>query len=310
MNTTKMLLGAFAICALAACSSEEKETTTQPSNAPAGAGAGAGAGTGVSTPSSAADAKTDATAQSAKEKFGGTGASKGQTGHLLYKFVEPTNEAFVPYIDTVVKGELLTTTMAVVDKTITFPKDVTATVESCDGTVNAFYRPSTHDIHICYELIDAVHTQFTTVAFAEDDQEKQLAITSAALAFMMVHEVGHAFLGENGIAVLGNQEDVVDDFSGVFFIAAEAPAIPIYGGRSMRTLFPNTPASNEHSMSDQRYFNMLCLVLGSSPDKYASVLVGSEADGLLPQERAVRCPSEWNTKQAALATLVGPYVRK
>lgn len=308
MKTTKMLLGALAMCALAACSSAEKETTTQPSNAPAGAGAGAG--TSASTPSSAADSKSDATAQSAKEKFGGTGASKGQTGHLLYKFVEPTNEAFVPYIDTVVKGELLTTTMAVIDKTITFPNDVTATVEGCDGTVNAFYRPSTHDIHICYELIDAIHTQFTTVAFAEDDAEKQLAITSAALAFMMVHEVGHAFLGENGIAVLGNQEDVVDDFSGVFFIAAEAPAIPIYGGRSMRTLFPNTPASNEHSMSEQRYFNMLCLVLGSSPDKYASVLVGSEADGLLPQERAVRCPSEWNTKQAALATLVGPYVRK
>ena len=78
----------------------------------------------------------------------------------------------------------------------------------------------------------------------------------------------------------------------------------------MLKLFPETPASDEHSMSDKRYYNMLCLVLGSAPDKYASVLVGPEASGLLPEDRAVRCPSEWNTKQAALANLVGPYVRK
>jgi hypothetical protein len=133
----------------------------------------------------------------------------------------------------------------------------------------------------------------------------------AAMAFVAIHEAGHAFLGENGVTVLGKEEDVVDDFSAILFIALKRPDVPLLGTLAMLALSQGGMHNyaDEHSLSEQRYFTILCLIYGSNPTEYAD-LIGAQGDYKLPQARADRCPGEWQSKVKALQSLVGPFLRK
>jgi len=59
----------------------------------------------------------------------------------------------------------------------------------------------------------------------------------------------------------------------------------------------------EHSLSEQRFYNILCLVYGSNPEKFNFLV----EDGDLPEERAEICPSEYERKVNSWDTLLSPY---
>jgi len=259
----------------------------------------------ASTPASSASADD---VNKAKEQLGGTAQSKGQTGRLVYKVEESEEHAI--YTDSVANAAIVTSAVASFNELFTFPNDVPVVVRTCDGQVNAFYSPSKHAIAICYELIDALHQAYAVQYQSDKSEEQQLAITANAIAFVLLHEVGHAFLGENKIAILGKEEDAVDDISAVLFVTAKKPEVPVHGTLAMVAFQPTSRVfSDEHSFSLQRYFNTLCLIYGSNPKAYADI-VGPESEGKLPEPRAVRCPNEWTTKLAALKGIVAPFLRK
>ena len=67
-----------------------------------------------------------------------------------------------------------------------------------------------------------------------------------------------------------------------------------------------TPFFEEHSLDAQRYYNVVCLVYGSSPERFAS-LVG---DKQLPASRARRCPNEYSKISAAWQSLLDKHARQ
>jgi hypothetical protein len=64
-----------------------------------------------------------------------------------------------------------------------------------------------------------------------------------------------------------------------------------------------TPFWDEHAFDAQRFYNIMCLIYGSNPQKYAS-FIGS---GQLPIERAGRCPEEYSKISRAWNRLLQPY---
>jgi hypothetical protein len=64
-----------------------------------------------------------------------------------------------------------------------------------------------------------------------------------------------------------------------------------------------TPFWDEHAFDQQRFFNVLCLVYGSAPDRFGRLL----ADGALPEARARRCPREWTSIKNAWDGLLAPH---
>lgn len=296
-----LVLSAGLSLGLVACGSDDETIPPPPATnnsivSPPGA---------VSPPASADDAVVKAT----KDQLGGTEKSNGQTGKLVYKVEVPANEEHEAYVETVANAAIMTSSIHQFNQLFTFPTDVPVVVKSCN-MVNAFYSRATHSISICYELIDALHQAYAAEHLTAKTDEEQLAVTAHAMAFVLIHEVGHAFLNENKIAILGKEEDVVDDISGVLFVTGQKPEVPYYGTISMVALQPSSSVfSDEHSFSLQRYYNALCLIYGSNPTKFAAV-VGPEAEGKLPEPRAARCPNEWATKTSALKTIVAPFLRK
>ncbi len=286
------LLG-FIAC-LVACGSDT--ATTPPAEPPAEA---------VAEPPAP---ETTSQADNAKGNLGGTEQSNGQTGKLLYKISVPKNAKFTPYVNGVIRTKTMVDAINLFNAVLTFPKDVPFVAKEC-GKINAFYSGTTHEVSMCFEFIDALHNAYAAKLAGKTDAEK-MARTAEVIAFFSLHEAGHAFLGENNVPVLGGEEDVVDDISGIFFVANKQPQIPVFGTSAVVALQPTSAAfADEHSFTKQRYFNMLCLVYGSDPKTWAS-LVGAEAEGKLPEARAARCPGEWADKTKAMKSLIGPYVRK
>lgn len=292
------LVASFGV--LAACSSEAQNTNPPPAAVAEGGAPAADAGATSPLPTTST---TDA-----KGQFGGSGKSNGQTGRFVYQLSAPENPAFAPYVDGVVKSEIVVNSINAFSNALTIPNDIPVVAGEC-GQVNAYYDPQEHLVGLCFELIHAIHTQFSSKLEGKTPAE-QMDVTARAWAFIALHELGHALIGENKIGVLGGEEDVVDDISGLIFVAAKIPEVPLWGTGALRVIAPDAPTySGEHSFSSQRYFNMLCMVYGSDPTAYAE-LVGAEEDSLLPQERAVRCPKEYADKQKAAEQLFAPYVRE
>ena len=63
------------------------------------------------------------------------------------------------------------------------------------------------------------------------------------------------------------------------------------------------PFWDEHSLNEQRVYDIACLVFGSDPEAFSG-LVSPE---FLPAERAQRCEAEYEQKSRAWSQLLGPY---
>jgi len=62
--------------------------------------------------------------------------------------------------------------------------------------------------------------------------------------------------------------------------------------------------ADEHSTSEQRAFNLLCIAYGSDPELFEDVATW----GGLPQERADICEEEYELIAIAYEKLIGPHI--
>jgi len=185
------------------------------------------------------------------------------------------------------------------------PNDMDVTFDEC-GMINAFYAPSQAAITFCYELL-----QLLTDVFLPADgswtQEAQDQI-SGAIWFIMMHEVGHALVHQLDLPITGREEDVADQLAVWTLMetgdkGAQAALSGTLAIQPATAEFENADFADEHSLGPQRLFNVLCWIYGSDPDKYGGIV----ADGHLPEERAVRCPGEWDRMSKAWQRLLAPH---
>jgi Putative metallopeptidase len=186
---------------------------------------------------------------------------------------------------------------------VTLPRTVPVVPLEC-GAPNAFYAPKKHGVVICYELADAFYRSF--LARGADDQSASDS-TLNALTFVLLHELGHAVIGELELGITGGEEDAVDDLAAVLLVDAGHAEWAFDGARSMTLLSTGTPAPyfDEHSMGEQRFYNVTCVVFGSDPMQHLALV----ERGLLPRQRAARCPKEYEQKDKAWQDLLGTHLR-
>jgi hypothetical protein len=139
----------------------------------------------------------------------------------------------------------------------------------------------------------------------------------------LVHELGHALIAELEVPILGSEEDAADciatigllhgsaDFGipnqldEIEFIVATAEAWRVEWEleRLHRTV---APYADTHSLDIQRFYNILCLLYGSDPERYGTLTTTLG----LPYDRALGC-AEYEHEQALrgvnyLITKFGP----
>jgi hypothetical protein len=191
------------------------------------------------------------------------------------------------------------------NKTVRLPRNITIETVDCN-TVNAFYDPSTNRIIVCYELVDYFVGIFKP--HAKNDAELGSSVMGATI-FTFYHETGHGLIHQLDLAAVGREEDSVDQLATLILIGEGEKGVQMalsgaYWFQLQTKQGDKTPFWNEHSFDGQRFYNILCLIYGSNPDKYGDFV----DSGNLPMERAQRCPEEYRKIQHAWETLLGPYL--
>jgi hypothetical protein len=186
------------------------------------------------------------------------------------------------------------------------PRNIQILVEPC-GFSNAFWDSKAEKITICDEFIEDLGTMFAEGQDAEAFRRQVMFATS----FFMFHEVGHALVQEYGIAGFGRSEDTADQIAVLLLLGNDQTETIAVGAEAFMRLAISRPANvprafwDEHSLDEQRFFNILCWLYGSDPGRYVRLV----ANGMLPVDRAERCPAEYADLVKAFDRDLKPHTR-
>ncbi len=191
------------------------------------------------------------------------------------------------------------------NQTIRMPRTVDIHLVDC-GVVNAFYDPSRHRIIVCYELL-AYFVDIFKGNVASDDQLGQAVI--GATLFGFYHELGHALIHQLELPAMGREEDSADQIATLLLMEAGDDGVGMalsgaYWFHLQQKAGNQTPFWDEHAFDGQRYYNILCLIYGADPAKYA----GFVSSGNLPEARAVRCQEELTKVKSSFTRLMAPHL--
>jgi hypothetical protein len=184
---------------------------------------------------------------------------------------------------------------------IALPRPVTLAFSEC-GEPNAFYDEEDESVLLCFELVEELDQYFA------NDRDPDRSVEDALL-FTALHEVGHAVIHVLDLPVTGREEDAADQLAALILAdgSAEGQVAAINGVRGLPDdgeELDEPILADEHALSAQRYYNVLCILYGRDPDAYASWI----EDGTLPLERAARCPAEYQRTARSWDALLGPYL--
>jgi hypothetical protein len=236
----------------------------------------------------------------------GSNSERKDVGDFKVEHLDVNTPRYVE-IDRQVKEEnLLPDAADQLNAALSLPHDITMRTKDCND-VNAYYDPRDRSITMCYELMEYFYKTFKSDGQSDSEAYEKMF---SAVRFVFLHEIGHALIDAYKLPIMGGEEDAADRCSAFInikelgeegveavFAAAEAFAIESKRASGKRNL------ADEHLLQEQRFYNSLCMIYGSNPAKYSKILT----EGILPKERAVRCPSEYQKTVDSWVTLLQPW---
>jgi hypothetical protein len=237
------------------------------------------------------------TSQTSTPTGAGTGtkaADRGDFKPFYSSASDPTNQV----IENAAKDSRLVEEIASgLNQAFSLPRDVAIGMGEC-GEPNAFYSASDKQLIICYELF-----AFLLKVFQSDTDK-----VAGALTFIIFHELGHAVIDIYQLPAVGREEDAADQLAALVLIsggADEAESVIAAAEFFDKISSNELDFADEHSLNQQRVYNILCWLYGSNPKKYSTIVTS----GILPQSRAERCPDEYNQVERSWNKLLEPYVK-
>jgi hypothetical protein len=157
---------------------------------------------------------------------------------------------------------------------------------------------------------------------SQAQREKHVEFVVGNLLFVLGHEAGHAVIREMGVPVVGREEDAADFFSTLMSLMCEEG----FGDRVLanaalgwflsdrrdrrdhgrRDQGAEANYYGEHGMDLQRAYNVVCLMVGSNPGKFASVADAAK----LPPERQTTCRDDYLNAKWSWDQMLQSHLRK
>jgi hypothetical protein len=225
-------------------------------------------------------------------------------------YVEVKNEKYADVNERFRQQKIVEQIAESFNNDLSLPHDVAIKFKDC-GQENAFYNPSEKSITMCYEFMESFYNAFVEMGKSEDEASDMMV---GATMFFLLHELGHCLIDVYNLPATGREEDSVDQLSTYILLNENDEDMhnaAIAGAAVFRAWSMNEEASprayaDEHSLGSQRFFNITCWMYGRDQAQYAFLV----EDGILPEARAVRCPTEYKKMSSAWERLVEPYVKK
>lgn len=187
------------------------------------------------------------------------------------------------------------------------PRDLHIVVLEGD-TATAFYSPDDHAVVICYELMAHLAQNF---AGHTDTEEQLLAMTVGATLFVFLHELGHALIQELDLPTTGREEDAADEFATLLLIeagdaghGAALSAAAWFALESDRKQGGPRQFWDEHSLDEQRFYDILCRLHACNPGKFGQFVCD------VPAVRLEKARRDMERKRRSWNRLLEPHIRK
>ncbi len=157
------------------------------------------------------------------------------------------------------------------------------------GDEGPLYDPQTHHVLIPYSFYAESLNYFEKNQYEKDYGKSAQTGAIDTLLHTLIHEAGHAYVEDQQIAILGKEEDAVDDLATILLInyvehgtdaAISAADMFAFESEDRPEYYDLGEYIDEHSFDLQRYFSTLCLVYGSDPEAYKNLLDEVENDYL------------------------------
>lgn len=192
---------------------------------------------------------------------------------------------------------------------LALPRNVAIILQDC-GEPNAYYDGDKHEVVVCYELV----ARFEELFDEEVDSDEEMAEAMFGTTFFVFfHEVGHALVHVLELPVTGKEEDAVDQLATLVLLQDEEGGVMATLAAADGMLLEaadeeeldELPFWDEHSLDEQRFYAIACMIYGADPDKNAFVV----DEKMLPPERAEQCPSEYAQIASAWEKLLAPHFK-
>jgi hypothetical protein len=190
---------------------------------------------------------------------------------------------------------------------VALPRDIAVRIQNADE--GPAYDPSSRTLVIGYPFVSLVAQTFTD-ADPKIKAEDLASKTTSVIAFVLLHEMGHALVDQLQLPITGREEDSVDNLATVMTagvlqqgdIALDSAEFFADLQQDPKTL-KASDFWDEHSLDAQRANTTACLVYGSDQRKFADL------DQFIPTARRERCPDEWKQAFDSWGQLLGPYLK-
>jgi len=187
------------------------------------------------------------------------------------------------------------------------------------GLAEAWAQPTPADFEKFRTRIDDAvrvlgnHSQLKGVP---PNRREQLAeFVSGNMLFVLLHELGHATIGELDLPVLGREEDAADSFASLTLIHIKsqfsehvlAEAAKGWFMADRRDSKEGEPVLyyDEHGLNQQRAFQIVCYMVGADPIRFKDLA----AETKLPKERQQSCSEDYRKAAKSWGVLLQPHVR-
>lgn len=235
---------------------------------------------------------------------------------VLYR--KTGDSAFVLWRTLVMKSRLLEDAADYLNGTFLLPRDIPIKFTPCGGVANAFYSGATHDITICYELLNAFAEAFARVDSQLPDsirgQDVGRGVRSSTF-FTVYHETAHALIHELDLKmIVGNEEVAADQLATLLlledgeqgaeqaFTSAVGFMISGVGDTSTARL----TYWDVHPFNQQRFYDITCLIYGSDHNAHLDLI----EHHALPSDRAAGCEAEYQQIRRGWGTALAPHLRR
>ena len=133
---------------------------------------------------------------------------------------------------------------------------------------------------------------------------------------LLLHEIGHVLIAEFQLPVLGREEDAADTYAALTMLRvgssftvhslADAAKGWFFDARRDQDIGDKPLYYDEHNVSAQRAYQIVCLMVGSDPEKFKSL--ADEAK--MPADRQQTCKRDFRKASAAWDAVITPHLRQ
>ena len=179
-----------------------------------------------------------------------------------------------------------------------------------DNDSGPYYDPDNRSIIVPYSFREYVFKELVANEYS-DSQDELNIITDDVVLHTLYHELGHALVDILELPITGKEEDAVDELSTLLLLESyeDGDEVSISAGEffDIESMQNNSVEEEElfgaHSLDEQRFFNIICLVYGSDPEKYNQLMTELGID----EDRQELCVEDFDRRSVAWNKILKNY---